>query len=111
MTSSQIKEEILGNVSMLQIWQLDEMLQEYGDDVMFVAIGELMQEYLDKHIDTIKTPVVCVKKLAGAKEEIDENLSVLQIDLQHTTLLEHGYKNTFACIRQINKEHQEKYKE
>ena len=110
MTSSQIKEDILGNVSMLQIWQLDEMIQEYGDDIMFVAIGKL-KEHLDKHIDTIKTPIVCVKKLAGAKDGIDESFSILQIDLMYSTLLKHGYKNTFACIRQINKEHQEKYKE
>ena len=109
MASTQLMEEILENVSMLQIWQLDEMLQEYGDDVMFVAIGEC-KAHLDKHIDTIKMPIVCVKKLAGAKDGIDESFSILQIDLMYSILLKHGYKNTFACIRQINKEHIEKYK-
>ena len=121
MASSQLMEEILGNVSMLQIWQLDGILQECGDDVVFVAVGEVKQEYLDKYggeededEDNHKKPIVqkqglCKNKLKKAKIEIDECLSFLQMDLLHRTQLKRGYKETFACIRQINKEHQEKY--
>jgi len=128
MASTQLREEILGNVSMLQIWQLNDILQECGDDVVFVAVGEVKQEYLDRYggegededededegEDDNKEPVIqkqglCKNKLAKAKIEIDESLSFLQMDLLHRTQLKRGYKETFACIRQINKEHQEKY--
>ena len=126
MASTQLMEEILENVSMLQIWQLDGILQECGDDVVFVAVGEVRQEYLDRYVgedededegedeDDNKGPVVqkqglCKNKLAKAKVDIDESLSFLQMDLLHRTQLKRGYKETFACIRQINKEHQEKY--
>ena len=121
MVSTQLMEEILGNVSMLQIWQLNGILQECDDDVVFVAIGEVKQEYLDKYggeedEDTHKKPIVqkqdlCKNKLMKAKIEIDECLSFLQMDLLHRTQLKRGYKETFACIRQINKEHHEKYGE
>jgi len=118
MAPTHLMEEILENVSMLQIWQLDGILQECGDDVVFVAVGEVRQEYIgedeDEDEDNNKGPVVqkqglCKNKLAKAKVEIDESLSFLQMDLLHRTQLKRGYKETFACIRQINKEHQEKY--
>lgn len=127
MASTQLMEEILGNVSMLQIWQLNDILQECDDDVVFVAIGEVKQEYLDKYggeededededEDNHKKPIVqkqglCKNKLMKAKIEIDECLSFSQMDLLHRTQLKRGYKETFACIRQINKKHHEKYGE
>ena len=114
--SSQLSKDILGNISILQIWQLNDLLQECGDDVTFIAVGKLKQEYLEKYGDNDKVTVVtiekdiCQEKLSKAKNVIYESLSFLQIDLLHLTLLKRGYKKTFACIRQINKEHREKYK-
>ena len=120
MTLSHIKEELNDNVSMLQIWQLNDMIQEYGNDIVFVAVGELKQEYFDKYYQkdetddettlvTIQKEGLCKKKLAKAKMKIDESLSFLQIDLLHLTLLKRGYKETCTCIQQINKENQELY--